>query len=198
MQWEGPRNIRVWLPPGEFWSASVEVGFFKEGGWEAGVVDEDQEGGTKKWGKQGAQRTVRFCPDVTHIQTHIYTHMHLLVNSLRHLTTGYSKEEGQKQPWPVLYCNDGQNVFGDCETLSGTSWGVAHTAAGLISSGKLPPFLVVGLDHAGPLRSLEYTPYTPGTGPGGFRCVVWAGCLIHMSPGNRWVVCSFHILFWVM
>lgn len=82
---------------------------------------------------------------------------------------GYSKEEGQQHPYPVLYCNDGQNVFGDCQTLSGNSWRVAQTAADLISTGSLPPFLVVGLDHAGPLRSLEYTPYTPGTGPGGFR-----------------------------
>jgi hypothetical protein len=82
---------------------------------------------------------------------------------------GYSKEEGQRYPWPVLYCNDGQNVFGDCTTLSGDSWRVAHTAAELIASGRLPPFMVVGLDHAGPLRSLEYTPYTPGSGPGGFR-----------------------------
>lgn len=73
-------------------------------------------------------------------------------------------------PYPVLYCNDGQNVFGDCQTLSGNSWRVAQAAAEAIHTGRLPPFLVVGLDHAGPLRSLEYTPYTPGTGPGGFRC----------------------------
>jgi enterochelin esterase-like enzyme len=84
---------------------------------------------------------------------------------------GYSKEEGRAHPYPVLYCNDGQNVFGDCQTLSGNSWRVAQAAAEAIHTGRLPPFLVVALDHAGPLRSLEYTPYTPGTGPGGFRWV---------------------------
>lgn len=88
---------------------------------------------------------------------------------------GYSKEEGQQHPYPVLYCNDGQNVFGDCQTLSGNSWRVAQTAAELIQTGRLPPFMVVGLDHAGPLRSLEYTPYAPGTGPGGFRCAQHTG-----------------------
>lgn len=91
---------------------------------------------------------------------------------------GYSKEEGQRHPWPVLYCNDGQNLFGDCKTLSGNSWCVAQTAAGLITSGRLPPFLVVGLDHAGPLRSLEYTPCTPGTGPGGFRYICLMGGVV--------------------
>jgi enterochelin esterase-like enzyme len=84
--------------------------------------------------------------------------------------SGHNKDEARHHPYPVLYCNDGQNMFGDCATLSGNSWRVAHTAAELIQSGKLPPFMVVGLDHAGPLRSLEYTPYTPGTGPGAFRC----------------------------
>jgi hypothetical protein len=68
-----------------------------------------------------------------------------------------------------VYLNDGQNLFGDCPTLSGTSWNAADTAAHLIAVGKLPPFAIVGIDHAGPLRSLEYTPCTPGSGPGGFR-----------------------------
>lgn len=110
-------------------------------------------------------------------------------------------------PYPVLYLNDGQNLFGDCPTLSGASWEAAQAAAGLIASGKLPPFLLVGLDHAGPLRSLEYTPYKPGTGPGGFRCGTPAGLAggacaracsrsssadamsARFSAGN-WIVCS--------
>lgn len=83
---------------------------------------------------------------------------------------GYSRADGARLPYPVLYLNDGQNLFGDSPTLSGASWEAAQATAGLITSGKLPPFLLVGLDHAGPLRSLEYTPYKPGTGPGGFRC----------------------------
>jgi predicted alpha/beta superfamily hydrolase len=82
---------------------------------------------------------------------------------------GYSPIDARQQPYPVLYLNDGQNLFGDCPSLSGSSWNAAHTAAELISSGRLPPFIIVGIDHAGAERSLEYTPCTPGTGPGGFR-----------------------------
>lgn len=77
--------------------------------------------------------------------------------------------DAQADPYPALYLNDGQNLFGDCTTLSGQSWGAAHTATQLITSGKLPPFIIVGIDHAGVLRSLEYTPCKPGSGPGGFR-----------------------------
>lgn len=53
-----------------------------------------------------------------------------------------------------------------CRSFSGRSWGAAETAAQLITSGQLPPFIVAGIDHAGPLRSFDYLPYEPGTGPG--------------------------------
>jgi hypothetical protein len=59
-----------------------------------------------------------------------------------------------------------------CAVSAGASWQAAEAAAGLITSGKTPPFVIVGIDHAGVRRSLEYTPCKPGTGPGGFR---WAG-----------------------
>ncbi|KAF6258831.1 Alpha/Beta hydrolase protein [Scenedesmus sp. NREL 46B-D3] len=85
------------------------------------------------------------------------------------LPPGYSSVDAHRAPYPAVYLNDGQNLFGDCATLSGASWGAAGAAAQLIAAGKLPPFVVVGIDHAGPLRSLEYTPCTPGSGPRGFR-----------------------------
>lgn len=58
---------------------------------------------------------------------------------------------------------------------AGASWQAAEAAAGLITSGKAPPFVIVGIDHAGTLRSLEYTPCKQGTGPGGFR---WASGVV--------------------
>ena len=63
---------------------------------------------------------------------------------------------------------------GDWPSLSGSSWDVAATAAAAITSGKLPPFVVVGIDHSGDMRGRDYTPYKPGSGPGGFRWVVSA------------------------
>ncbi|KAF8061885.1 ybbA [Scenedesmus sp. PABB004] len=93
------------------------------------------------------------------------------------LPPGYSRLDAARLPYPVLYLNDGQNLFGDTRTLSGASWDAAAAAGEAIASGRLPPFLIVGVDHAGVLRSAEYTPVTPGSGPGGFRAdaASWPG-----------------------
>lgn len=42
---------------------------------------------------------------------------------------------------------------------------------------QLPPFIVVGIDAAGAFRSLNYLPWPPGSGAGGFRpdCARWPG-----------------------
>ena len=37
-----------------------------------------------------------------------------------------------------------------------------HCAAGLIASGALPPFMIVGIDSPGPFRSQCYLPWPPG------------------------------------
>jgi hypothetical protein len=94
---------------------------------------------------------------------------------------GYSVIDAQRQPYPVLYLNDGQNLFGDCLTPSGSSWCAADAAAQLIGSGQLPPFVIVGVDHAGAQRSYEYTPCKPGTGPGGFR---WGRHCLHSMTSS--------------
>ncbi|GIL61274.1 hypothetical protein Vafri_15689 [Volvox africanus] len=65
-----------------------------------------------------------------------------------------------------MYLNDGQNLFGDRPTLSGLSWHAAEAAAGLINSGALPPFVIVGIDHSGNTRSYDYLPYPPGNANG--------------------------------
>ena len=43
------------------------------------------------------------------------------------------------------------------------------TASDMVSKGTLPPFIIVGIDHAGTQGSYEYTPCKPGTGPANFR-----------------------------
>jgi predicted alpha/beta superfamily hydrolase len=80
-------------------------------------------------------------------------------------------------PWQVLYLNDGQNLYTDSDSFSGRSWMAAHSAAAAIASGAAPPFLLCGVDHAGPLRSLDYTPVVPGTGVDSFRAdaATWPG-----------------------
>lgn len=79
---------------------------------------------------------------------------------------GYDSAKGD---YPVLYLNDGQNLFNSKESFSGVSWEAASTASELILAGVLPPFIIVGIDHANEFRSLDYLPCRPGTGAGNFR-----------------------------
>jgi hypothetical protein len=46
--------------------------------------------------------------------------------------------------------------------VQGVSWRAGYQASDLITRGELPPFLVVGIDSPGPMRSLNYLPYAPG------------------------------------
>lgn len=57
----------------------------------------------------------------------------------------------------------------------GVSWRLGYTASDLVTSGQLPPFIICAVDSAGPMRSLNYLPFPPGTGAGGFRgdCERW-------------------------
>ena len=59
----------------------------------------------------------------------------------------------------------------------GRCWHVATTAAALAARKETPPFAVIGVDHAGVLRSLDFLPCIPGTGVGGFRpeAATWPG-----------------------
>ncbi|KAG2497276.1 hypothetical protein HYH03_004860 [Edaphochlamys debaryana] len=90
--------------------------------------------------------------------------------------SGFSLSDARRDPYPVMYLNDGQNLFDPRLSLSGSCWQAAEGAAELIESGALPPFVIVGIDHAGATRSYDYLPYPPGTG-GGFRldAETWPG-----------------------
>ncbi|KAG2443225.1 hypothetical protein HYH02_009298 [Chlamydomonas schloesseri] len=79
---------------------------------------------------------------------------------------GYTRSDAAREPFPVIYLNDGQNLFDDKLTLSGHAWHAAEAAAGLIYHGQLPPFVIVGIDHSGPTRSYDYLPCPPGTADG--------------------------------
>eukprot|EP00793_Prasinoderma_coloniale_P007114 PRCOL_00006966-RA len=70
---------------------------------------------------------------------------------------------------PVLLLLDGQNVFYDEESYSGSSWRAAEAASALIAAGAAPPFAVAAIDNAGARRPYEYLPYRPGMGPGDMR-----------------------------
>ena len=60
--------------------------------------------------------------------------------------------------FPVLYLNDGQNLFEPARAFAGVTWGVRETVSRLIRRGAIPPLIVVGIDHGGERRAREYLP----------------------------------------
>src|SRR5262249_43850872 len=76
---------------------------------------------------------------------------------LVYLPPGYEKERQKR--YSVFYLNDGQNLFdGATAFVPGQEWHVDETAESLISSGKVDPLIIVGIDNAGNDRVNEYTP----------------------------------------
>lgn len=59
--------------------------------------------------------------------------------------------------YPVLYMNDGQNVFDNATSFAG-EWGVDETLDSLNARGD-KDVIVVGVDHGGPKRFDEYSPW---------------------------------------
>jgi enterochelin esterase-like enzyme len=81
------------------------------------------------------------------------------------LPAGYRLPENRKRRYPVLYLNDGQNLFDVCTSVfNREEWGVDETVSELTASGRLPPLIVVGIDNGGRLlRPKEYLPYVDET-----------------------------------
>jgi len=79
------------------------------------------------------------------------------------LPPGY--DAGGKRRYPVLYLQDGQNLFdGATSFLPGQEWRVDETATALIARGALEPLIIVGVSNAGNDRIEEYTPTRAGAG----------------------------------
>src|SRR6185503_14737036 len=62
------------------------------------------------------------------------------------------------EPPAVLYMNDGQNLFDPARAFAGNTWRVAETVNWLVSERRIPPILVVGIDHGEIQRAREYLP----------------------------------------
>jgi predicted alpha/beta superfamily hydrolase len=75
---------------------------------------------------------------------------------LVYLPPGY--EESDRR-YPVLYLQDGQNVFdGATSFIEGKEWRADETAQGLILAGTIEPLIMVAIYNAGHDRLDEYTP----------------------------------------
>ncbi len=74
-----------------------------------------------------------------------------------YLPRGY--DERQTHRYPVLYTQDGQNIFDAFEEDSYVgAWGADRTADRLIASGQMRECVIVGVSHGGARRLEEYLP----------------------------------------
>jgi enterochelin esterase-like enzyme len=74
------------------------------------------------------------------------------------LPPGYDDAENGERHYPVLYLNDGQNLFEASTAFGGVEWRVDETADRLIREVAVPPMIIVGLDNTGKDRIREYMP----------------------------------------
>lgn len=75
------------------------------------------------------------------------------------LPPGYEDNENSGRRYPVLYLNDGQNLFESSTSFTGVEWDVDETADRLIRERVVPPMIIVGIDNAGKDRFREYMPH---------------------------------------
>jgi predicted alpha/beta superfamily hydrolase len=75
------------------------------------------------------------------------------------LPPGYDDPANAGRRYPVLYLNDGQNLFEASTSFTGVEWQVDESGERLIREGVLPPMIIVGMDNAGKERIREYVPH---------------------------------------
>jgi predicted alpha/beta superfamily hydrolase len=75
------------------------------------------------------------------------------------LPPGYDDPINAGRRYPVLYLNDGQNLFEPSTAFGGVEWQVDETADRIIREGTIPPMIIVGIDNTGKNRIREYMPH---------------------------------------
>ncbi len=75
------------------------------------------------------------------------------------LPPGYDGPRNAAQHYPVLYINDGQNLFESSTAFNGVEWQVDETADRLVRANAILPLIIVGIDNTGGDRIREYMPH---------------------------------------
>lgn len=73
-----------------------------------------------------------------------------------YLPLGYDRSRTMR--YPVMYMWDGQNLFEPHRSFSG-AWRIGASLDLLVAAGELPPTIVVAIDHGGPERISEQSPW---------------------------------------
>ena len=92
------------------------------------------------------------------IRLHLKFHSKNLGNDrtlIVYLPPDYDKSSTR---YPVLYMQDGQNLFDAATSYAGVEWRVDETAQQLIASKAIPPMIIVGIYNGGKERTAEFTP----------------------------------------
>ena len=94
-----------------------------------------------------------------------------------YLPAGYDDRDDRR--YPVLYMQDGQNLF-DAERayIPGQHWKLKEAADTAIGERTATPMIIVGVDHAGTGRLDEYTPVKDEKHNGGGRADEYVRMLI--------------------
>ena len=74
---------------------------------------------------------------------------------LVHLPHGYRRAASER--YPVLYFQDGQNLFDARTAFAGVEWELDETSDRLTHAGEIAPVILVGIANT-PDRAAEYTP----------------------------------------
>ena len=93
------------------------------------------------------------------IQTHRRFKSRILGNQrdvLVYLPRGYRRFSRIR--YPVMYLQDGQNVFDAATAFAGVEWGVDETAQRLIRKNLIEPLIIVAIANTGEERIHEYAP----------------------------------------
>lgn len=77
------------------------------------------------------------------------------------LPPGYDDPDRKETKYPVLYLNDGQNLFDSATSqFTGKEWRVDEILTRMLATREIAPLIVVGIDNAGRRdRSREYLPW---------------------------------------
>jgi predicted alpha/beta superfamily hydrolase len=92
------------------------------------------------------------------IRMHVGFHSTLLNNDRNlavYLPPGY--DDNPDKRYPVLYMQDGQNLYDTATSFAGVEWNADETAEQLINEGKIEPVIIVAVYNS-PDRTEEYTP----------------------------------------
>lgn len=74
------------------------------------------------------------------------------------LPEGY--DPNRSEPYPVLYMNDGQNLYSTDDSMTGEEWQMDEILPSMIETGSIEPMIVVGIDTPSYAdRANEYLPW---------------------------------------